>query len=791
MRSGGRLIERYVLRAILPYLLLSLLLLTAILLTQQAGRFAELLLGVGMPLSLVAEVTLALIPNVLVFALPIAVLAGTLVGFSRMGSDSEMVALRAAGVGTWRVLWPVILLGLLLTSIALYINIWESPQAAYSLRRTALRAALYKLDSPVEPRSFNVEIPGYVVYVRDGDKAQGRWGRVFIYSQEKDGSTRLVTARSGRIDSAAEQSELVLSDAVATKLPPAQKGTPEGKVAGEPQGEGGGGAYVVERLAQLRVQFNTGRATLLAKLRQDEREADELDWFELGRYAQTKSGAVGRDAWTLWHKRLTLSLSTMVFALLGTGLGLRIRKGGRGMGMLVSLLVLIAYYLVSLLGEQMSRAGTVPVALGAWAGTVLALICGLLLLWKGLGGGLAGGLGEWMLRGLGFGKRAGLGEAALRDPVRHAKGWARRTRLLSFPSLLDLSVLRALLLSFLFSFTTLTAIFMIFTLFELWRFIALNGTSAGLIMKYLLFLLPLVSVQLLPASILLSVLATYALMSRRSEAIAWWACGQSLYRLMLPGVLFAAAAGAGLWLVQERLMPEANARQDALRAQIRGGVLRATAKGGRQWLASPDSGRLYAYTYEEESGGLKEPAVYEFDAEGVHLTRTIKGQAGRWTAPDELLIGEAETVELGAAKVEAQKSAEVRIKGAESPAAFKPTADKPSQLSAKGLSAYIKQLKRRGALVNPLSVALQRKYAEPFSTLVMALMGIPLAFSFGRRSALAALCGAIGIGLAFWGVTAGFQQVGGYGLLPPAVAAWSPMLIFAALGAYLLSRART
>jgi len=73
----------------------------------------------------------------------------------------------------------------------------------------------------VEPRTFNTEIPGYVIYVRDGDKAQGSWARVFIYAQQRDGSTRVVTARSGRIDSSREKSELVLSDAVAMKIPSA------------------------------------------------------------------------------------------------------------------------------------------------------------------------------------------------------------------------------------------------------------------------------------------------------------------------------------------------------------------------------------------------------------------------------------------------------------------------------------------------------------------------------------------------------------------------------------------
>ena len=50
---------------------------------------------------------------------------------------------------------------------------------------------------------------------------------------------------------------------------------------------------------------------------------------------------------------------------------------------------------------------------------------------------------------------------------------------------------------------------------------------------------------------LISVLVTYALLARRHEAIAWWASGQSVYRLMLPGFFFAFAIALGSWLVQE------------------------------------------------------------------------------------------------------------------------------------------------------------------------------------------------------------------------------------------------
>jgi LPS export ABC transporter permease LptG/LPS export ABC transporter permease LptF len=771
----GRLIERYVLGALLPYLCLALLLLTATLMGQQASRFGELLMGAGVPVTLVWQILAALIPNVLSFTVPMALLAGTMIGYSRMGSDSELVALRAAGVGTWRLVWPVLLLGALFSCATLMIVFELMPDGARTLRRAGLRAALYKLDSPIEPRSFNAEIPGYVVYVRDGDKEQGRWGRVFIYSRDPDGATHLVTARSGRIDAAAEQSELLLNDAVATKLPSNARGGAAAQGARE---------YVTERLAQLRIVFNTGRQAVLERLRRDEPEPEEMGWRELVEYAAGKGGAEGRDAVLMLHKRLTLSASPMVFALLGAALGLHVRKGGRGMGVLLSLGSLVAYYLLSLIGEQFARAGTVPVAPGAWLATALTTGLSFMLL-------LRRGRMGWA-----WGRRSPGSERAQGRVAEHAIGQrpsesGGETRRLGFPSLLDINVLRTLVYSFLYAFAALVAIFLIFTLFELWRFIAATGASARLVTRYVVFLLPLLSVELLPASVLLAVLTTYALLARRSEAVAWWACGQSVYRLVMPGLLFAAAVGGGMWLIQERLMPRANLRQDSLRAQIRGGVSRTTTYAGRQWLAAGGNGRLYSYEYVDETGALSDLAIYDFDAEGVHLQRTVYAREGKWTAAGQMRLSDAEVLLFKDGGMERHPAAEMTIEGVEPVEVFRPGTDKPSYLSAKQLSAYIKNLKQRGAAVASLTAALQRKYTDPFGTLVMALVGIPLALAFGRRSALVALAAAIAIGLGFRATMGGFTQLAVYGLLPAAVAAWAPPIIFAAAGIYLLFRART
>src|SRR5262249_57860911 len=184
----------------IPYILLSLLLLTAVLFAQQAARLAELIIYVDLPFSVLGGIGAALLPGVLIFSIPLATLAGIIIGFSRMGSDSELVAMRAAGVGSWTMIWPALVVGLLFSGATTYLHLKEAPRAARDLERVALQGALAKLDSPVEPRTFST-LPRYVIYVRDGDRALGTWGRVFIYGQQENGRSEIFTARSVYITS--------------------------------------------------------------------------------------------------------------------------------------------------------------------------------------------------------------------------------------------------------------------------------------------------------------------------------------------------------------------------------------------------------------------------------------------------------------------------------------------------------------------------------------------------------------------------------------------------------------
>ena len=470
-----------------------------------------------------------------------------------------------------------------------------------------------------------------------------------------------------------------------------------------------------------------------------------MEWSELRERVESGSPDEQKEALRILNRRVALSLAPLVFSLLGATLGLRIRRGGRSVGVLLTLIIVIVYYLLSLLGESMARVGTVSPYVGPWLATIFILALTVLFLFVNR---------VPFISSLSILSRRTKETTAAARTVRQNIAASRR---LGFPSLMDATLFRSLVVSFVVCFAALAAIFNIFTLFELWRFIAVTHAGTGLVARYLLFLLPLITVELFPATMLISVLVTYALLARRHEAIAWWASGQSVYRLMLPGFCFALVMAFGSWLVQEYVMPGANLKQDALRARIRGTKARATTPTGRQWLASTETRRFYSYEFSED-GRLIEPTVYELDEDAVHLAQVVSGKSGAWTDPTHLKITETETLALKGMGVERKSEAEITFAGVESPAVFKPTTDRPSQLSAQDLRGYLEAAKQRGMDVSSLAVALQRKYAGPFGIIIMALIGMPLAVSFGRKGTVIALCAAVVVGVAYWALAVVFSN---------------------------------
>ncbi len=799
-------ISIYLLRSVGPYFFFSWVLLSTILFVQQAGRFADIFFSANIPSILVWQLAIALIPNVIAFTCPMAVLVGVIIGLSKMQGDSELVAIRAAGVGNLHIALPIAVLGICLSVFAFLINLYGVPLAANIVRTVALQTAIYKLESPIEPGVFNTEIAGYTAYVKDGDIVTGTWKNIFIHTENpKTGEVRLITSSDGRVDSTGEKSELVLSNAVSSTFSKTDKGE----------------KFVSEKLGAIRFAIETKRGDLIERLGNRELSVDELGLAELANYAGRKEGPERIEASIVVQRRLLLSISPLLFCLLGTVLVLRFNRGGRGFGIFLALVSLIVFYLLGFLGEQLVRTGVFP----TFAGILLPVGSVLLAI-------------AWFSTGakLNFLGRAvqGIRERLPSLSVRSGRIERRNilydltTGLRDFDLLYDLLKYYALTLAF------LAAVFVIFTAFELWKFAGTTEGGIFLLIKYLFFLLPFVYISLAPSAAMVATLATYVIKSRQNEIVTWLSAGQSIYRLVFPCFLLMCFLGAINFVFQDQVAPIANRYQDQLRNQLRSrGKL--TAIGGKIWVANDK--RIYSFQLgdrvnnadasDNEKGSGRNPSrsigsvsrapadnssasdneqrvgpslvcvsncavydltIYEFVDKGERLQTLYRGDRAVWDEDNVRFVGPVRVSELGEGSIVNTVVEDSIVVEERNP--FNEMVKRPNQLSSGDLREQIEvsdsEIERRG-----FQVALEKRYSTLFLPLIIALFTAPFALSLSRKGKVVTVGYAVGLWLLFMGVTAAFEQLGLGGTLSPLLAIWAPLALFALIGVFLLSKVKT
>ncbi len=130
-------LDRYIFKEILFPSLIALVALTFVAFlafSREIGWLLELIVRQAASLSEIRSVSVAILPNVLTFTIPMAVLVGILTGFGRMSSDSEAIAFRATGLSMIRLLTPVMVLGVIALTANLWLTIWVAPKTAARLR---------------------------------------------------------------------------------------------------------------------------------------------------------------------------------------------------------------------------------------------------------------------------------------------------------------------------------------------------------------------------------------------------------------------------------------------------------------------------------------------------------------------------------------------------------------------------------------------------------------------------------------------------------------------------------
>jgi len=163
------ILDRYILREMLPPTGLGLLVFTFVLLINEIPRLLAILVARSADLSTILRVFLNLLPSIFAVTIPMAFLLGVLLAFGRLASDSEIVALRATGVSPLRLLGPVLMLSAITGLLTFYINAVALPAANQAHRELVFSLVVTKARTVVKPRTFTDELlPGrMMLYVSD------------------------------------------------------------------------------------------------------------------------------------------------------------------------------------------------------------------------------------------------------------------------------------------------------------------------------------------------------------------------------------------------------------------------------------------------------------------------------------------------------------------------------------------------------------------------------------------------------------------------------------------------
>jgi LPS export ABC transporter permease LptF/LPS export ABC transporter permease LptG len=831
-----RLLTRYILREVVSYALLGAVLFTFVLFMRDLPKILELVVRDSASLTDVLRIFAYTLPNTLTVTLPTAVLAGILLGLSRLAADSEITAMRACGIGVFRFVGIVSILALAALGLGLFNALDFAPHAAGNLLKLEDQLKTSQASFEVQPRVFYEDFKNYVLYVQDVRPAAGAaaWHHIFLADLTQPANPNITTADQALVSNPgpanSQALRLHLLDGSQHQISPTDPNQ-----------------YDISTFAStdLPIQFNSQDDTHVSR---SDTPLHALSLRELlQRIHASRSNpsplntADARAARIELNSRFSYPFACLVLMLIGVPLGLSSKRGGKSTGVVLTLLLIFAYYLLSLIGDAFAKSGKLSPVLGVWAANLIFTAFGILLLQQLAGTGflihffhsIAASLGKMLspiapsrirstLAGLtrttshpassaATAQISSIHAAAASAPSPNHPTHAhhprptlvQRMRSLfntNFPLLLDEYVMRAYATNFILSLGAFALLFIVFTFFELVGDIVHNHTSLLTVGDYLLNLIPYIVSTVTPLCSLLAVLITFGSLNRSSELTAMKATGISLYRIVAPIVVLAAILSAALFAFNESYLPDANRRQEALRAEIKGKPAQTFLLPGRQFISGQPGpagspARIFYYqAFDADRDIFASLTVFEFDPQTFTLQRRIFARSVRWNPTANQWVFDNGWQRTFANQTVASYQPftvasfpEIH----EQPTYFNKEDIQSQEMNYNELTAYIADLRQSGFDTIRLRVQLERKLADPAITLVMAILAVPFALFMGKRGGIAGIATAIGVAIAYFAVADTFSGLGNINTLPPLLAAWSPDLLFAIAGSYLLLRTPT
>lgn len=356
-----RILRDYILKEFFHSFTLSIIVFTFVLLVGNIIMLADLIINKGVNVISVFKLFLYLVPWLLSFTLPVAALTAVILTFGRFSSDGELTAMKASGISLYRMSLPVIMLGIIFSFAAFFLNDQVSSNASFASRRVIKEIGIKSPTAYLEEGTFIRGFENYVIFIHE--IKGNRLKNIRIYQPQEGKPTRTIIAEEGEIKTMPEKNivELRLFN-----------GTSEEPSPTDPES-----FYKLN----FKTYFMSLDLTKIFKKEKIQKKTREMSVNELNaEIARATSQKIETTPlFVEIYKKINMSAASFILILLGIPLGIRAHRSEKSIGFGISLILFAVYYGAFLGGIALSLQGAVPPFLGVSLPNIIFFVLGVIL----------------------------------------------------------------------------------------------------------------------------------------------------------------------------------------------------------------------------------------------------------------------------------------------------------------------------------------------------------------------------------------------------------------------------
>lgn len=360
----SRRIIIYLLSEMLPAFLLGIVIFVSILLMFQALRLTEFVLVHGIKITTLLDIIGYMSISFLPILLPMSLLFAILMTYNRLSTESEIIAMKSAGISGWYLLTPAVLLAAMIFICSAQTAFYMAPWGNRQFELLISQLGNTKAAASIKEGSFSEGFFDLVVYANKVDSNSGKMENLFIYDEKESSPITIIAPRGQLIPDLENPGHSILLRLF------------DGEI------HRSGKNHTI-------INFSAYDVSLNDPIRFEERKKSppSLSLSELNEKMSdlTLKDEDKKTFYIEYHKRSALSFACFVFALIGVAFGIQNnRRGAKSSGFVLSVGFIILYWVIYLGFEGLARNGHLPIIVAAWSANIVFMIFAFMNLRKKL-----------------------------------------------------------------------------------------------------------------------------------------------------------------------------------------------------------------------------------------------------------------------------------------------------------------------------------------------------------------------------------------------------------------------